>query len=131
VREIEILDNQIRVLEEQYATLSEQAVAAEVNRSSFADYSVKILSPALDAVQAGRGDIVRILLAPILALMAGIGLAFYLENLDHSIANREDVERHVKIPVLASFPETRVKEGESKGLSGGSIPFRRRGSGRL
>lgn len=131
VREIEILDNQIRVLEEQYATLSEQAVAAEVNRSSFADYSVKILSPALDAVQGGRGDIVRILLAPILALMAGIGLAFYLENLDHSIANREDVERHVNIPVLASFPETRVKEGDSKGLSGSSIPFRRRGSGRM
>ena len=67
-----------------------------------------------------------------LTLMAGIGLAFYLENLDHSIVNREDVERHVNIPVLASFPETRVKEGDSKGLSGASIPFRRgRGSGRL
>jgi capsular polysaccharide biosynthesis protein len=112
--------------------LSEQLVESEINRASFSDYSVKVLSPALDAVQNGRGDVVKLLLAPILALMAGIGLAFYLENLDHSIANREDVERHVNIPVLASFPETRVKEGDSKGLSGSSVPFRRRGgSGRM
>jgi hypothetical protein len=63
--------------------------------------------------------------------MAGIGLAFYLENLDHSVTNREDVERHTDIPVLASFPETRLKEDDSKGLSGASMPFRRRGSGRM
>jgi uncharacterized protein involved in exopolysaccharide biosynthesis len=130
-REIDILDNKIEVLEDQYATLSQQAVTAEINRTSFADYSVKILSPALDAVRAGRGDIVRILLAPILALMAGVGLAFYLENLDHSIANREDVERHVNIPVLASFPETRVSEGETRASGRSAIPFRRRGSGRM
>jgi len=134
VREIDVLNAQIKVLSEQYAQLSEQAVTSEINRSTFADYSVKVLSPALYAEPSGRGDLVRIFLAPILALMIGIGVAFYLENLDHSISNREDVERHVNIPVLASFPETRVGESESgvrRTLSGASIPFRRRGSGRM
>ena len=101
---------------------------------SFTDYSVKILSPALIAEQGGRGDLVKLFLAPILALMVGIGLAFYMENLDHSISNREDVERHVNIPVLASFPETRVGEFGSRtsgSFGPASIPFRRRGSGRL
>ena len=134
MREVDVLDTRIKALSAQYTTLSNEAVNSEINRSSFSDYSVKILSPALTAEQGGRGDLVKILLAPILALMAGIGLAFYMENLDHSIGTREDVERHVNIPVFASFPETRVGEsGERSSGSFGpaSIPFRRRGSGRL
>ena len=133
VREIAVLDTRIKALSNQFAALSGEAVDSEINRGSFADYSVKILSPALNAEQGGRGDLVKIFLAPILALMFGVGMAFYMENLDHSIGNREDVERHVNIPVLASFPETRVSESGSRG-SGSSgptaIPFRRRGSGR-
>jgi hypothetical protein len=45
--------------------------------------------------------------------LAGIGLAFYLENLDHSMKTREDVEQHLEIPVLASFPDV---DGEDSQL---------------
>jgi uncharacterized protein involved in exopolysaccharide biosynthesis len=134
MREVDVLNTRIKALSNQYTTLSNEVVNSEINRSSFTDYSVKILSPALTAEQGGRGDLVKLFLAPILALMVGIGLAFYMENLDHSISNREDVERHVNIPVLASFPETRVGEFGSRtsgSFGPASIPFRRRGSGRL
>jgi uncharacterized protein involved in exopolysaccharide biosynthesis len=134
MREIDVLDTRIKALSAQYTTLSNEVVNSEINRGSFSDYSVKILSPALTAEQGGRGDLVKMFLGPVLALMVGIGLAFYMENLDHSIGNREDVERHVNIPVLASFPETRVDESGSRSSGSfgpASIPFRRRGSGRL
>lgn len=133
VREIQVLDTQIDALSKQYSQLSEQAVTSDINRTSFAEYSVKILSPAIDATTGRRADVIRLLLAPTLALVFAVFLAFYLENLDHSIANREDVERHVNIPVLASFPETRVDSsgGPRTTGSGASIPFRRRGSGRM
>lgn len=133
MREVQVLNAQIKVLSNQYAQLSEQAVESDISRTSFADYSVQILSPAINATRGTRGDLIRTLLGPALALVFAVFLAFYLENLDHSIANREDVERHVNIPVLASFPETRVDAGGERrgGAGGASVPFRRRGSGRL
>lgn len=40
-----------------------------------------------------------------LSLIVGIGYAFFLEYLDHSIKREEDVERHLELPILASIRE--------------------------
>ena len=126
VQQTAVLDAQISALSKQFSALSSQAIESQIRRESYADYAVKILSPAINATRNKQGDVVRLALAPLLALMAGIGLAFYLENLDHSLTNREDVERHLEIPVLASFPDADIQE-ERRG-EGESIPFRSRGS---
>jgi uncharacterized protein involved in exopolysaccharide biosynthesis len=104
-RQMKTLDSRIEASSKQYETLSEMAVEMEVRRESYQDYGVKMLSPAMSALRNQKGDMVRMALAPLLSLLAGIGLAFYLENLDHSMKTREDVEQHLEIPVLASFPD--------------------------
>ncbi len=110
-RKVSFLDTQISSAEKQYAQLNEKYVDTHINQVGYQDYGVSLLSPAMSAYKNTRGDLVRMALAPLLSLLAGIGLAFYLENLDHSMKTREDVEHHLEIPVLASFPD--VDEGES------------------
>ncbi len=126
---LQTLESQISTLRTQYSELSEQSVDTEINRKSYRDYSVSILSPAVGARVNAKADMVRLALGPILALMAGIGLAFYLENLDHSLGNRDDVEQHLEIPVLASFPDSEDTLPEPADADERSIPFRRKETG--
>jgi polysaccharide biosynthesis transport protein len=121
------LESRINALRAQYSALSSQSVESQITGESFRDYGVKILSPAIGAMVNAKADTVRLALGPILALMAGIGLAFYLENLDHSLTNRDDIEQHLEIPVLASFPDSEDARRDSPG-SEDPVPYRRKGS---
>lgn len=112
--EINILDTRIRDLEQQHKLLAEEAISSEVLSQSFQDYSVAVMSRALRGEINAGADVVRLVLAPLLALMFAIGLAFYLDNMDHSVSNRDDLERHFEIPVLASFPETSIESEEAE-----------------
>ena len=51
--------------------------------------------------------------AVILALMAGVGLAFLLDRLDNTVKSREDLEDRLGLPVLGEV--TRLKKGEQDG----------------
>jgi capsular exopolysaccharide synthesis family protein len=46
----------------------------------------------------------NIVLASIMALVLGVGLSFFLEYLDNSVKNMEDVKDYLKIPVLGLVP---------------------------
>ncbi len=41
-----------------------------------------------------------------MGLLLGFGLAFAIEFFDHSLATREDIERYLGLPLLASLPES-------------------------
>lgn len=71
-----------------------------------------------------------ILFGFLLSCAAGIGLAFFLEYLDNSIKNVEDVNRYVKLPALGVIPAiskgvgTKMKAGSrQKQLPGGVKPI--------
>ncbi len=122
-QQLAVLDTKIKATTRQYEELSKQSTSSDVSAASMRKYGVKLLSPAVNADQNKRGDMVRLALGPLLSLVAGLGLAFYLENLDHSLQNREDVERHLEIPVLASFPDVAIPEEETSQSS--RTPFQR------
>lgn len=127
VQEVEMVETRLASVRQQYRDLSDQIVTTTVNSVSYRDYGVKILSPAVGAKKNRKGDPVRLALGPLLALLAGIGLAFYLENLDHTLRNREDVEEHFEIPVLASFPEVELEaETPSTGGGGRRLPYQKK-----
>jgi polysaccharide biosynthesis transport protein len=59
----------------------------------------------------------NLLLAIIVGLVTGVGLAFFFEYLDNTIKIPEDVKQHLKIPYLGPIPLLQV-ERESKGNPG-------------
>jgi polysaccharide biosynthesis transport protein len=56
----------------------------------------------------------NVMIAFALGLMAAGGLAFLLEYLDTSIRTPEDVQRHVKGPVLATIPFVELSQDQGK-----------------
>ncbi len=52
----------------------------------------------------------NVLLSIILGLFGGVGIAFFLEYLDQTIRTEEDVESHLKLPVLSIIPMADVSE---------------------
>ncbi len=59
----------------------------------------------------------NIMMAFILSLIAGIGLAFLLDFLDDTVNSMEDVDRYIHLPALALIPASR---SEKKGLLPGA-----------
>ncbi len=57
---------------------------------------------------------VNILLSVFIGLVAGIGLAYFIEYLDTSVKTVEDVERHLSLPVLGIVPQ-KVRPLNQKG----------------
>jgi capsular polysaccharide biosynthesis protein len=70
---------------------------------------VTILNPASPAVRKKTRDYVRIALGPAFSLIIALGLAFFVDNLDHSIKNISEAEESLGLSVLASCPETNRK----------------------
>lgn len=59
-----------------------------------------------------------------LGLVLGVGLAFFLEYLDTSVKSLEDVERYLKVPVLAVIPRDVGVLHKQSGMSPDSEAYR-------
>lgn len=77
------------------------------NEVSVATYS------RLPKVPVGPPRMRNIMIAFLLSLIAGIGLAFLLDFLDDTVNSMEDVDRYIHLPALALIPATKT---ERKGL---------------
>ncbi|MBM3319437.1 MAG: hypothetical protein FJY73_02035 [Candidatus Eisenbacteria bacterium] len=104
-REIEALDQAIDVARANYTKLLENRMAIDVATVSSRDYTLTLLSEAGSPVATNPRDPIRLALVPAFSLLVGISLAFFVETMDHSLKSREDVERHVDLPVLTSIPK--------------------------
>jgi capsular exopolysaccharide synthesis family protein len=80
---------------------------ARTNEVSVATYS------RLPKVPIGPPRVRNIIIALMLSLIAGIGLAFLLDFLDDTVNSMEDVDRYIHLPALALIPATKT---EKKGL---------------
>jgi capsular polysaccharide biosynthesis protein len=47
---------------------------------------------------------------PFLSLIVGLGLAFFIEGMDHSVKSVAEVEQYLGTTVLATVSEARQKE---------------------
>lgn len=64
--------------------------------------NVDIIEPPTFSDEAVKPDKPKnVILAIVLGLLGGIGLAFFLDYFDDSMKTNEDVKRHLKLPVLA------------------------------
>ncbi len=90
-----------------YQRVEEQHMSAKISRASNPEWTVTILNPASRAYRQKTRDYVRIALGPFFSFMIALGIAFFFDNLDHSIKNIVGAEEAFDLPVLASFPDSK------------------------
>ncbi|MCM3900175.1 MAG: polysaccharide biosynthesis tyrosine autokinase [Pyrinomonadaceae bacterium] len=83
------------------------------NEVSIATYS------RLRTTPIGPPRLRNIIIAFILSLVAGIGLAFLLDFLDDTVKSIEDVDRYIHLPALALIPASRSDRARLIGIPGG------------
>ncbi|MDQ1589665.1 MAG: polysaccharide biosynthesis transport protein [Pyrinomonadaceae bacterium] len=71
--------------------------------------NITISTPARRAEVIGPPRVRNIMIALLLSLAAGIGLAFLLDYLDDTLKSIEDVDRHIHLPTLALIPAPRAE----------------------
>jgi len=103
-RELSNLSRSIDLAAATYQKLLESQVQIGVATVSSRDFTLSMLSGAGPAVATDPRDPVRLALVPAFSLLIGLTLAFFVETMDHSLKGREDVEKHLDLPVLASIP---------------------------
>jgi uncharacterized protein involved in exopolysaccharide biosynthesis len=104
---LEELDAEIQINTDLYKRTREQAQLAVVAGATSPDWAARLLVPAGRAVRTNQLDIIRIALAPLLALAVSIGLAFFVDSLDHSLKSVREVEDVLGLRVLASVREVK------------------------
>lgn len=65
----------------------------------------------LPSVPVGPQRLRSIIVAFLLSLMAGVGLAFLLDFLDDSVKSLDDIDRYIHLPALALIPAARSEKG--------------------
>lgn len=107
--EIERINVALERLQSNYNDLVEQHINAKISLASNPEWTVTILNPASKAYQRKTRDYVRMALGPIFSLIIALGVAFFIDNLDHSLKNVSEAEESLGMPVLTSFPEADKK----------------------
>jgi capsular exopolysaccharide synthesis family protein len=74
----------------------------------------------LPRAPVGPARLRTIILAFLLSLIAGIGLAFLLDFLDDTIKSVDDVDRYIHLPALALIPAGRSEKPRLKGGEAGT-----------
>lgn len=106
-RRLTEFDNTITRLKDKLSLMLDQQSQAEIASASRAEWEVTILSHAGRPIAKRTRDYVRMALGPMLALVVGLGVAFFLESLDHSLKNMAEVEEYLNTRVLATISEFR------------------------
>jgi uncharacterized protein involved in exopolysaccharide biosynthesis len=102
-------DEMISTLAKQHEILISRQSESEIAKASSAEWEVTILAHASPPVSKKTSDYVRLLLGPLLALVVALGIAFFLESLDHSLRSSAEAEEFLATAVLATISEVHEK----------------------
>ncbi|MGH9943278.1 MAG: GumC family protein [Pyrinomonadaceae bacterium] len=103
------INQQLETSKQLYNTLYQRGMETEVASNDRTD-NITVQTPArLPRAPIGPPRVRNIFIAFLLALGAGVGLAFLLDYLDDTLKSIEDVDRHVHLPTLALIPAPRAE----------------------
>lgn len=119
---LSIKDQELEMTKQLYNTAIQRR--NELSTGGDVPNNITIATPARRADNVGPPRVRNILIALLLALGAGIGLAFLLDYLDDTLKSIEDVDRHIHLPTLALIPaprsERRILPGRSAAVAAGA-----------
>lgn len=109
-RTVTRLSQDIEEKRELYSLLSRKWEEARIAESGDTRIvNVRIISPAAVPTRPVKPRrALNILLGMLVGSIMGLGAALLSEYMDHTFHTPDDVERHLRLPVLASIPETRI-----------------------
>ncbi|HEX6790957.1 MAG TPA: Wzz/FepE/Etk N-terminal domain-containing protein [Candidatus Krumholzibacteria bacterium] len=105
-RELAEIDAKIETLGQSEKFLMQQQSAAEISAAGSPTNDVSILARAGQPYSKKTRDYVRLALGPLLSLIVGLGIAFFLESMDHSVKSRAEAEEYLNVTVLSTISET-------------------------
>jgi succinoglycan biosynthesis transport protein ExoP len=105
--ELNRYDTIISNLRTRYELLLKRQSETEIALAGRSQWEVTVLSNASAPYSKKTHDYVRMALGPFLSIVVALGLAFFLETLDHSVKNTAEAEELLKTPVLATISEVR------------------------
>lgn len=105
--QLSVLDRAIGALRSNHEALVRRRVDALTTRVGATQWDIVVLQEAVEATPMRTRDYVRLAVVSIFSLMLGLGLAFLLDSLDHSLKDRAEAELHLKVPVLAAVSRFR------------------------
>lgn len=114
-RQMAEIEQMIRSLEEKHKMLVARQSEAEIARAGYPEWDVSILSAAGNPYKKKTRDFVRLALGPILSIIIGLGLAFFLESMDHSVKSRAEAEEYLDAPVLATISDSNGRKSARGG----------------
>ena len=97
------VENKRRLLDSLMKRVDEAGVSAELRNLGASNIRIVDRAEIPQTAYRPRKKL-NIMLSIIVGLMLGTGLAFFLEHLDISFKNKEDVERYLNLPTLAIIP---------------------------
>lgn len=104
--QLNMLEQQLET-DKQYAAMLLQRQRELQIKGSDRINTISVVNAARPGVLVGPPRLRNVLIAFILALAAGVGLAFLLDYLDDSLKSVEDVDRYLHLPALALIPASR------------------------
>lgn len=103
--ELSKYDIQIDNLKNKYELLLKKQSETDIAIAGRTKWDVTVLSDASSPYSKKTNDYLRLALGPLLSIVVGLGLAFFLETLDHSVKTMSDAEEYLEVPVLATISE--------------------------
>jgi capsular polysaccharide biosynthesis protein len=103
--ELDKYDTIISNLKNKYELLLKKQSETDIAIAGRTKWDVTVLSHASAPYSKKTKDYVRLALGPLLSIIVGLGLAFFLETLDHSVKNMSEAEEYLELPVLATISE--------------------------
>jgi uncharacterized protein involved in exopolysaccharide biosynthesis len=100
------IDARIDALVAQEKFLMQKSSDVEIAAAGRPEDEVSILSHASRPYSKKTRDYVRLALGPILSIIVGLGIAFFLESMDHSVKTRAEAEEYLNVTVLATVADT-------------------------
>jgi uncharacterized protein involved in exopolysaccharide biosynthesis len=100
-------DRMIARLTDEYQSLVDRQIQAQMERAGTPDWNVLVLQPASEPERVRLNDLIRLAVIPAIGLFVALALAFLMDGMDHSLKDATEVERHLGLPVLGSVGRLR------------------------
>lgn len=121
--ELASLNQRIETNKQIYNTLFQRQKELEINASDKSSRVSVATPPAIPLAPIGPPRLSKVLVAFFLSLIAGIGLAFLMSQLDNGLKSAEDVANYTYLPTLALIPANRRSVSSSvRGFLGSKAP---------